>query len=118
MTETETDSRPTDDAGAASPTDDDDADVRRGGGAAHADPGAAAARHLSGRTGARRLRRWRCWSGRTWPTCAGPLLVAAAIDTGIPAAVGGRPAPLAWAVAGYAGRGRRRGRAARGASCC
>ncbi len=33
---------------------------------------------------------------------AGPLLIAAAIDRGIPAALDGRPAPLAWCVAGYA----------------
>ena len=33
---------------------------------------------------------------------AGPLLVATAIDTGVPAALAGRPAPLAWAIAGYA----------------
>jgi ATP-binding cassette subfamily B protein len=32
----------------------------------------------------------------------GPLLVASAIDTGIPAAVAGNAAPLAWAIAGYA----------------
>ncbi|GAA1832500.1 ABC transporter ATP-binding protein [Pseudonocardia ailaonensis] len=35
----------------------------------------------------------------------GPLLVALAIDTGVPAALDGRPAPLAWAVAGYAASG-------------
>jgi ATP-binding cassette, subfamily B, bacterial len=34
---------------------------------------------------------------------AGPLLVATAIDTGIPAAVAGNAGPLAWAIAGYAG---------------
>ncbi len=33
---------------------------------------------------------------------AGPLLVAAAIDRGVPAALDGRPAPLAWAITGYA----------------
>lgn len=33
---------------------------------------------------------------------AGPLLIAGAIDRGIPAALEGRPAPLAWYVAGYA----------------
>ena len=33
---------------------------------------------------------------------AGPLLVAVAIDTGVPAALDGRPGPLAWSVAGYA----------------
>jgi ATP-binding cassette subfamily B protein len=33
---------------------------------------------------------------------AGPLLVASAIDTGIPAAVAGDAVPLAWAIAGYA----------------
>ncbi|MCA1677004.1 MAG: ABC transporter ATP-binding protein, partial [Actinobacteria bacterium] len=33
---------------------------------------------------------------------AGPLLIAAAIDRGIPAAMDGRPGPLAWCVAGYA----------------
>lgn len=33
---------------------------------------------------------------------AGPLLIAAAIDRGIPAALDGRPGPLAWCVAGYA----------------
>ena len=32
----------------------------------------------------------------------GPLLVAPAIDTGVPAAVAGDAAPLAWAIAGYA----------------
>ena len=33
---------------------------------------------------------------------AGPLLIAAAIDRGIPAAVDGRPGPLLWCIAGYA----------------
>ncbi|MFN2478997.1 MAG: ABC transporter ATP-binding protein [Pseudonocardiaceae bacterium] len=33
---------------------------------------------------------------------AGPLLIAVAIDRGIPAAVDGRPGPLAWCIAGYA----------------
>ncbi|MGH3786253.1 MAG: ABC transporter ATP-binding protein [Pseudonocardiaceae bacterium] len=33
---------------------------------------------------------------------AGPLLIAAAIDRGIPAALDGRPGPLAWCVGGYA----------------
>lgn len=33
---------------------------------------------------------------------AGPLLVASAIDTGIPAAVAGNAGPVAWAIAGYA----------------
>lgn len=33
---------------------------------------------------------------------AGPLLIAAVIDRGIPAAAAGRPGPLAWYVAGYA----------------
>jgi len=32
----------------------------------------------------------------------GPLLVAYAIDTGVGAALDGRPEPLAWAIAGYA----------------
>ena len=36
---------------------------------------------------------------------AGPLLVASAIDSGIPAALDGRPAPLAWAIGGYAATG-------------
>ncbi len=36
---------------------------------------------------------------------AGPLLVAYAIDTAIPAAVAGRSAPLAWAIGGYAATG-------------
>ncbi|MBA3575019.1 MAG: ABC transporter ATP-binding protein [Pseudonocardiales bacterium] len=36
---------------------------------------------------------------------AGPWLIAGAIDSGIPAALDGRPAPLAWYVAGYAGAG-------------
>ncbi|MDQ3990022.1 MAG: ABC transporter transmembrane domain-containing protein, partial [Actinomycetota bacterium] len=36
---------------------------------------------------------------------AGPLLIARAIDSGIPAALDGRPAPLAWYVAGYAAAG-------------
>ncbi len=36
---------------------------------------------------------------------AGPLLVALAIDTGLPAALDGRPGPLAWAIAGYAATG-------------
>ena len=36
---------------------------------------------------------------------AGPLLVALAIDTGVPAAVRGELAPLAWAIAGYAASG-------------
>ncbi len=36
---------------------------------------------------------------------AGPLLVATAIDTGVPAALAGRPAPLAWSIAGYAATG-------------
>lgn len=35
----------------------------------------------------------------------GPLLVAWAIDTGVPAALAGRLAPLAWAIAGYAATG-------------
>ena len=33
---------------------------------------------------------------------AGPLMVAMAIDTGVPAALEGRPDPLAWAIGGYA----------------
>ncbi|MBV8542450.1 MAG: ABC transporter ATP-binding protein [Pseudonocardiales bacterium] len=33
---------------------------------------------------------------------AGPLLIAAAVDRGIPAALAGRPSPLVWCVAGYA----------------
>jgi ATP-binding cassette, subfamily B, bacterial len=33
---------------------------------------------------------------------AGPLMVAFAIDTGVPAALAGRPDPLAWAIGGYA----------------
>ncbi|MGB6226667.1 MAG: ABC transporter ATP-binding protein, partial [Pseudonocardiaceae bacterium] len=33
---------------------------------------------------------------------AGPLLIAVAIDRGIPAALDGRPGPLAWCIAGYA----------------
>ncbi|HEU0087232.1 MAG TPA: ABC transporter ATP-binding protein [Pseudonocardiaceae bacterium] len=33
---------------------------------------------------------------------AGPLLIAAAIDRGIPAALAGRPGPLAWCIVGYA----------------
>jgi ATP-binding cassette subfamily B protein len=33
---------------------------------------------------------------------AGPLMVALAIDTGVPAALDGRPGPLAWAIGGYA----------------
>ena len=33
---------------------------------------------------------------------AGPLLIAVAIDRGIPAAVGGRTGPLIWCIAGYA----------------
>ena len=36
---------------------------------------------------------------------AGPWLIAKAIDSGIPAALDGRPAPLAWYVAGYAAAG-------------
>ncbi len=36
---------------------------------------------------------------------AGPLLIAAAIDHGIPAALDSRPGPLAWCVAGYAAAG-------------
>jgi ATP-binding cassette subfamily B protein len=36
---------------------------------------------------------------------AGPLLVAFAIDTGVPAALDGRPAALAWSVVGYAACG-------------
>ncbi|GAA1312514.1 ABC transporter ATP-binding protein [Pseudonocardia xinjiangensis] len=36
---------------------------------------------------------------------AGPLLVATAIDTGVPAALAGPPAPLAWSIAGYAATG-------------
>ncbi|MHA6625166.1 ABC transporter ATP-binding protein [Pseudonocardia sichuanensis] len=36
---------------------------------------------------------------------AGPLLVALAIDTGVPAALDGRPGPLAAAIAGYAATG-------------
>jgi ATP-binding cassette, subfamily B, bacterial len=35
----------------------------------------------------------------------GPLLIAAAIDVGVPAAIDGRPAPLAWTIVGYAGSG-------------
>ena len=35
----------------------------------------------------------------------GPLLIAAAIDRGVPAALAGRPGPLAWAVGGYAAAG-------------
>ncbi|MDQ2788819.1 MAG: ABC transporter [Pseudonocardiales bacterium] len=33
---------------------------------------------------------------------AGPLLIAVAIDRGIPAALDGRPGPLIWCIAGYA----------------
>ena len=40
--------------------------------------------------------------GQNLADLAGPLLVAAAIDTGIPAALAGDPAPLAWAIVGYA----------------
>ncbi|MDU0293285.1 ABC transporter ATP-binding protein [Saccharothrix longispora] len=36
---------------------------------------------------------------------AGPLLIAAAIDRGVPAALDGRPAVLAWCVGGYAACG-------------
>ncbi|HEY3895000.1 MAG TPA: ABC transporter ATP-binding protein [Pseudonocardiaceae bacterium] len=36
---------------------------------------------------------------------AGPLLIAVAIDRGIPAALAGRPGPLLWYIAGYAGAG-------------
>ena len=36
---------------------------------------------------------------------AGPLLVASAIDTGVPAALDGRLGPLAWAIGGYAATG-------------
>jgi ATP-binding cassette, subfamily B, bacterial len=36
---------------------------------------------------------------------AGPLLVATAIDQGVPAALAGRPGPLAWSIAGYAATG-------------
>jgi ATP-binding cassette subfamily B protein len=36
---------------------------------------------------------------------AGPLLVALAIDTGVPAALDGDPVPLAWAIGGYAATG-------------
>ncbi|MHA6618218.1 ABC transporter ATP-binding protein [Pseudonocardia sp. DLS-67] len=36
---------------------------------------------------------------------AGPLMVAFAIDTGVPAALGGRPGPLAAAIGGYAASG-------------
>jgi ATP-binding cassette, subfamily B, bacterial len=36
---------------------------------------------------------------------AGPLLVAVAIDTGVPAAIRGELAPLAWAITGYAASG-------------
>ena len=36
---------------------------------------------------------------------AGPLMVATAIDVGVPAALDGRPGPLAWAIGGYAATG-------------
>ena len=36
---------------------------------------------------------------------AGPLLIAVAIDRGIPAALDGRPGPMLWYIAGYAGAG-------------
>lgn len=36
---------------------------------------------------------------------AGPLLIAAAIDKGVPAALAGRPTVLAWCVGGYAAAG-------------
>lgn len=36
---------------------------------------------------------------------AGPLLVAVAIDVGVPAALDGRPGPLGWAIGGYAATG-------------
>ncbi len=41
--------------------------------------------------------------GQSLAELAGPLLVASAIDTGIPAAVAGDVTPLVWAIAGYAG---------------
>ncbi len=41
-------------------------------------------------------------AGQSLAELAGPLLVASAIDTGIPAAVAGDVTPLAWAIAGYA----------------
>ena len=41
--------------------------------------------------------------GQSLAELAGPLLVASAIDTGIPAAVAGDAAPLVWAIVGYAG---------------
>jgi ATP-binding cassette subfamily B protein len=40
--------------------------------------------------------------GQSLAELAGPLLVASAIDTGIPAAVAGDAAPLVWAIVGYA----------------
>jgi ATP-binding cassette, subfamily B, bacterial len=43
--------------------------------------------------------------GESAAMLAGPLLVATAIDVGVPAALAGRPGPLAWAIAGYAAVG-------------
>ncbi len=40
--------------------------------------------------------------GQNLADLAGPLLVASAIDTGIPAALAGDAGPLAWAIVGYA----------------
>ena len=84
--------------------DDDDADLLP--------PGAglrlqARARRLLG-TLLRPHRRAVGWAlallvGQNAAELAGPLLVATAIDTGIPAAVAGNAVPLAWAIAGYAG---------------
>ena len=43
--------------------------------------------------------------GESLAMLAGPLLVALAIDDGVPAAIAGRPGPLAWAIIGYAACG-------------
>ena len=75
---------------------------RRQGCACRRRPGGCSARS-SGRTGAPVVAALLLLVGQTLAELAGPLLVASAIDTGIPAAVAGDAAPLVWAIAGYAG---------------
>lgn len=88
----------------------DGADADAAGGRSGAGPAAAArARRLLADL-VRPHRRLLGWAvvlivGQNAAQLAGPLLVATAIDSGIPAALNGRLGPLAWAIGGYAAVG-------------